>query len=85
MYSLEHGQAPSGQPLKENWAILHLHPFYKSPFAESYTSESLSQFKSFFFLIASCLSCYFGREEVMVALVTEVLFCTFITQSLYCT
>lgn len=59
MYSVEHGRASSGQPLKEGWVLphLHLHPCPQRPSTvESYTSAAFSQFYSS--LPWLCLSCY---------------------------
>lgn len=41
-YSLEHGQTPIGQPLKENWVLPH--PCQKLTAVKSYISAPLSQF-----------------------------------------
>lgn len=44
IYSLEQGQTPSGQPLKENWVPPYPHPCQKPLTVESYTLASLLQF-----------------------------------------
>lgn len=44
MYSLEHGQILSGQPLKEKWVLPHLHSPKEPLVMDSYTSSFLSQF-----------------------------------------
>lgn len=41
---LEHGQIPNGQPMKENWVLLHINPYQKRSTVKSYISASFSQF-----------------------------------------
>lgn len=49
--SQEHDQTPSGQTLKVNWVLPHLHPHQKPSTGKSYTSASLSYFKIFSFIL----------------------------------
>lgn len=49
MYSLEHGQTPSSQTLKENWVLPLLCSCENPSAVETYSSASLSQFLSVVF------------------------------------